>query len=131
MYYQYLAQGLTDLGDKGTMIKNTMCAVLIGAFWATSASANFCDRYDCVDFADSIISQDSRSWFMNRYDRGSARLDRSSVWESPSGMKVRYRVNYTYNGGRGGWAELELRDGEFQCIRYHDFPNDCRSGPKY
>ncbi|MGX3066501.1 hypothetical protein [Ursidibacter arcticus] len=91
---------------------------------------NFCSKYDCERFADQIIEDDSRSWFFNRYDRGSAELVRNSVWESPSGLKTKYRVNYTYNGGIRGWAELELRDGEFYCIRYHDFPNDCRTGPK-
>lgn len=92
-------------------------------------SRNLCDDYDCVGYADSIIAEDSRSWFINSYDRGSASL--SSVWESPSKLTTKVKIDYTYNGGVYGWAELRFRDGEFQCIRYHDFPNDCRSGPKF
>lgn len=99
------------------------------AMLAVANAGNLCDQYDCVGHADSIITEDSRSWFFNRYDRGSAKLN--NVWESPSGLKTKVKIDYTYNGGRYGWAELQYYDGEFQCIRYHDFPDDCRSGPKF
>lgn len=113
------------MNNKTLLIASALMAV------STFASAkNFCDKYDCEGLADDIITQDSRSWFINSYDRGSAQLIKKSVWQSPSGLKVKYKVNYTYNGGRSGWAELEVRDGEFYCIRFHDFPNDCRTGPK-
>jgi hypothetical protein len=99
-------------------------------FSSTSAMAGFCDRYDCVAQAESIIGEDSSSWFMNRFDRGSVRFNKIT-FEAPSGLKVRFKVDYTYNGGREGWAEIEVIDGEFSCIRYHDFPNDCRSRKKF
>ena len=107
---------------------------IISAFFIISVSSvvhagNLCDEFDCVGHADAIISDDSRSWFINSYDRGSAKL--SNVWESRSGMKTKVKIDYTYNGGRYGWAELQYYDGEFQCIRYHDFPGDCRSHKKF
>ena len=88
-------------------------------------AGDLCDVLDCEGFADALIAEDSRGWFFNRYDKGSAKLD--SVWESRSGMKTEVKIDYTYNGGRRGWAELRFYDDEFQCIRYHDFPNTCRS----
>lgn len=112
------------------MRKLVLFTLALMPFSTTLSAKNFCDKYDCEGLAEDIIAQDSRSWFINRYDHGSVEVIEKSVWESPSGLKVKYKVNYTYNGGRSGWAELQLKDGEFYCIRYHDFPNDCRTGPK-
>lgn len=116
------------------IVKKILIPLLLSSSFLFSTTAwaesNFCQKYDCTGFAENIIRQDSRSWFFNRYDYNSATLDKSSIWQSPSGIKVTYKVNYTYNGGRSGWAELTFNDGEFVCIRYWDFPSDCRSGPK-
>ena len=46
---------------------------LIGAL-TLSASAHICDSINCERKADQLITQDARSWFWNRYDRGSASL---------------------------------------------------------
>lgn len=94
------------------------------AFLPTLAQADFCDRYDCNGSADRWIRDDARSWFMNRYDRGSARV--VDVWESPSGIDVELTVDYTYNGGRRGWVEIQVFDGRIRCLRYHDFQDTCR-----
>lgn len=110
-----------------------MNRTILAAFIILASSlvhaGNLCDEaLDCEGFADAFITEDSRGWFFNRYDRGSARLDR--VWESRSGMKTEVRIDYTYNGGRHGWAEFRFYDDEFQCVRYHDFPDTCRSHMK-
>jgi hypothetical protein len=101
---------------------------LLVIFSITNAYAGFCDKYDCEGTADRTISDDSESWFFNRYDKGSAKV--RSVWESPSGMIVKITVDYTYNGGRKGWVEIEGHDGIVYCLRYHDFPNECRTHKK-
>ncbi|MDO4698529.1 MAG: hypothetical protein Q4A60_07645 [Pasteurellaceae bacterium] len=111
--------------------KALLITMMLSSIPTFASAKNTCDKYDCQGLAESIIREDSRSWFFNRYDKGSAKLVKSSVWESPSGLKMKFRVNYTYNNGSKGWAELELRDGEFYCIRYHDFPNTCRTEKKF
>lgn len=102
-------------------------AVLISSSSYTIAK-NICDDIPCERLAEEIIDMDSRSWFFNRYDRGSTELVRNSVRQN--GSNVTYRVNYSYNRGSPGWAEIKIVDGEFFCIRYHDFQNECRTGPK-
>jgi len=92
------------------------------------SASGFCSEHDCVAAADGIITEDSRSWFWNSYDRGSAKMNRVIF---DNGTKVKFKVNYTYNHGSSGWAILEVYEGEFSCIRYHDFPNECRSKKKF
>ena len=104
-------------------MKRVLVAGLL-ALLPSAAFAGFCNRYDCVGTADRVISNDARSWFLNRYDRGSATV--RNVWESPSGLDVTLTVDYTYNGGRQGWVEIQVYDGRVRCLRYHDFANNCR-----
>lgn len=111
-----------------TALRFMVTTGLLVVFLITNAHAGFCDKYDCEGTADRTISKDSRSWFFNNYDEGSARVRK--VWESPSGMKAKITVDYTYNGGRRGWVEIEARDGEVYCLRYHDFQNECRTRAK-
>jgi len=75
--------------------------------------------------AEVVIGHDARSWFMNRFDHGSVYFD-EVVMESGDGSSGTFRVRYSYNGGLPGWAELEIRNNSFNCIRYHDFPSTCR-----
>ena len=91
---------------------------------SSDANAGLCERYACRETADNVIGLDAKSWFLNRYDNGSAKI--REVWESPSGIKATLTVDYTYNGGTRGWVEMEIRDGEVYCLRYHDFKNTCR-----
>jgi len=90
--------------------------------------ADFCSKNDCAGLANSIIEYDSKRWFINRYDSGSTIMN-NVIFDN--GTKVKYKVNYTYNNGMSGWAIIEAYEGEFQCIRYHDFPSECRSSRKW
>jgi hypothetical protein len=112
------------------MKKALRCMVTVGllAILSNNVYAGFCNKYTCERNADEFISNDASSWFFNRYDRGSAKV--RDVWESPSGMKVILTVDYTYNGGRNGWVEMEIHDGVLYCLRYHDFQNECRTHKK-
>ena len=89
-----------------------------------SASAHICGSINCERLADRLISQDSKSWVLNRYDRGSA--EKVDTYARKNGNEG-FKVNYTYNGGSRGWAKiLVTRHGDFVCIVYHDYPNSCR-----
>ena len=86
--------------------------------------AHICDRVNCERIADRLITEDSKSWVWNRYDRGSVEL--VTTYGRRNGNEG-FKVNYTYNGGVRGWAKIFLtRFGDFVCIVYHDFPNTCR-----
>jgi hypothetical protein len=111
--------------------RSTVLACTIAALSFLSPEVNaagFCNRHDCEGGADATIAADATGWFMNRYDKGSATV--REVWESDSGFKVILTVDYTYNGGRRGWAKIELHDGAVYCITFHDFPNECRTHKK-
>lgn len=111
------------------MFRKLLFSMIVVVCSSIASAKNFCDEYDCRGLAEAIITADSRSWFFNRYDYGSTELVRSSIRESGYG-NVTYRVNYSYNNGSPGWAELKIVDGDFFCIRYHDFQNQCRTGSK-
>jgi len=105
-------------------MKNGLITLGILGVLASSLSAHICDSNNCEQIADRLITQDSRSWVWNRYDRGSAeKVTNYSRKNGNDGFKVRY----TYNGGSQGWAKILLtRHGDFVCIVYHDYPNTCR-----
>ena len=97
--------------------------LLVGAL-SVSGYAHICDTINCEQKADRLITQDSRSWAWNRYDRGSATY--SDTYSRKNGNEG-FKVNYTYNNGKQGWAKILLtRHGDFVCIAYHDYPNNCR-----
>jgi len=94
-------------------------------FFASFASAHMCDSTNCERIADRLITQDSRGWSWNRYDVGSATLS-DTISDLKNGNEG-FKVNYTYNNGRQGWAKMIFtRHGDFICVAYHDFPNTCR-----
>jgi len=98
--------------------------LLFGLLSSFSIASNFCSEYNCGQFADRIIAQDSNSWSWNRYDRGSAVYN--GDYRTLTNGKA-FKVNYTYNNGRSGWALIKLtRYNDFNCIVFHDYPNTCR-----
>jgi len=105
-----------------------VCATLLMVISTAVSASDICRKYDCEEFANRLISYDARSWFFNRYDYNSAEVVRS--WSSSS-YKDKVLVDYTYNNGRSGWAELVFHEGEFHCVRYHDFANECRTSRKF
>ena len=72
---------------------------------------------------DRLVTEDSQSWALNEYDRGSMR--NAIVEQSANGKPSRVKGYYTYNQGKAGWAEAELIDGRLSCLRCWDRV-DCR-----
>lgn len=64
------------------------------------------------------LEEDSSFWQWNELDRGSYGAVQEQSGYDP-GDHV-YRMAYTYNGGRSGWTEVFIRDGNVRGIRYHD-----------
>lgn len=89
---------------------------------ATSGSSND------AQLLDAIVASDSRSWVMNRYQRGSMRVvsvtPQAAQGYEPPGRVV--RGQYTYNGSLTGWVEVYFVGSEARSIRFHDFPSTWR-----
>jgi hypothetical protein len=72
---------------------------------------------------DRMVSEDSRSWAVNRYRAGSIR----NVTISGSGSDGTIRANFDYaSGSESGWVEARVQNNKVSCVRYWDFPNQCR-----
>jgi hypothetical protein len=65
----------------------------------------------------NAIEQDSQSWALDQYDRGS--LTNVRVLENDGGMPV-VRGYYTYNGGWRGWVQVRIASGQVDGILYHN-----------
>lgn len=73
---------------------------------------------------DDMIAQRSRSWFINRYDMGSAH--NLTYFDDRGDGAVRVRAEYTYNRGQYGWVLVEFYQDNSVCMRFWDFQNVCR-----
>ncbi|MDS4028633.1 MAG: hypothetical protein RKO66_00955 [Candidatus Contendobacter sp.] len=73
---------------------------------------------------DRIIRDDSKSWSINKYDRGSVK-EPSIVSISSDESEVVIKGNYTYNHGQKGWVEAHFSNGQLSCLRFWDI-NACR-----
>ena len=78
---------------------------------------------------DGIVAQDSETWAVNRYQRGSM-TNATIVSGSPTGPQITVRGYYTYmwrDESKTGWVDAVFVNGKLSCIRYHDYPDDCRA----
>jgi hypothetical protein len=74
---------------------------------------------------DQLVTQDSKSWAMNKYDPGSMRST-ATIRQSSNGTHLTVVGHYSYNRGQPGWVQAEFSNGKLSCLLYWDFPNDCR-----
>lgn len=74
---------------------------------------------------DSVIDEDSRSWLVNEYSKGSASLD-GLVSGSYCQGNYSIKVKYTYNGDRSGWVVMNVSDFSIDCLEYHNMMGECR-----
>ena len=82
------------------------------------------------DLLDSIVASDSQFWGFNKYQRGSMGFSQYA----PAGPNAGFILRGFYKYTRGddtraqlGWVEALIKDGAVGCIRFHDFPDDCRA----
>jgi hypothetical protein len=75
---------------------------------------------------DEIVAQDSETWSINKYHRGS--MQNASI-VSRDGSSVTVRGIYTYNHNDHkdqGWVEAQFVNEKVTCLRFHDFAGTCR-----
>lgn len=74
---------------------------------------------------DQAIASSSRTWILNRYDRGSIKnVFRMSGYEQPGAFRL--IAQYSYNGGLPGFVEVQYRGGRIECMYFFDNPTFCR-----
>ncbi|MXO91115.1 hypothetical protein [Pontixanthobacter aquaemixtae] len=84
------------------------------------------ERAAALRAIDTMILQDSQSWWINRYNPGTVRNMRSGY--VIGGIANRYyEVDYTYNNGSTGSVKVYMSGDYIHCIKYWDmWGNDCR-----
>ena len=73
---------------------------------------------------DDWIGADSRSWMMNRYDRGSVSSAEIVDTDVEKGT-VTVRAHYTFNGGQRGWVDA-VHSARGVCLRFWDNQYSCK-----
>ncbi|WOD43609.1 hypothetical protein [Hwangdonia lutea] len=78
--------------------------------------------------AEDLVFEHSKTWAMNRYQRGSI----TSVAEikDSQGKLIEIRSKYVYQGFSGrsnGSVRITFTDGLPECLYFFDFPNACRT----
>lgn len=84
------------------------------------------ERAAALRAIDTMILQDSQSWWVNRYNPGTVRNMRAGF--VIGGVANRYyEVDYTYNNGSPGSVKVYMIGDHIYCIKYWDmWGNDCR-----
>ncbi|MEP7364257.1 MAG: hypothetical protein ABI972_13465 [Acidobacteriota bacterium] len=78
---------------------------------------------------EDLISDQARSWAMNRYRAGSVSGVSVSTRDA-KGRPAKIVANYTFDGFNGrsqGSVALTFGDGQPECMYFHDFPATCRT----
>ena len=78
---------------------------------------------------DDLIADQSRTWMMNRYTKGSiSGVNVLSQDENgrPKSIKANYRYSSAFGGPYNGWAKIDFVNGLPDCIYFHDCPQNCK-----
>lgn len=68
---------------------------------------------------DEVVTLDSASWVINRYDRGSMTNAKTLAHGADRRSALVYG-EYTFNGGRHGWVKGRIANGQYTCLEYWD-----------
>ena len=78
--------------------------------------------------AEDLVFEHSKTWAMNRYQRGS--ISSVSEVKDTNGKLIEIRTRYVYQGFSGrnnGSVRITFTDGLPECLYFFDFPNACRT----
>ncbi|MFD1162423.1 hypothetical protein [Hwangdonia seohaensis] len=81
--------------------------------------------------AEDLVFEHSKTWAMNRYQRGSI-SDVSEIKDN-QGKLIEIRTKYVYQGFSGrnnGSVRITFTDGLPECLYFFDFPNACRTADR-
>jgi hypothetical protein len=78
------------------------------------------------ELLDRVVYADSQSWGFNKYIRGSMRNGRYITTNKSKTTYTAYG-EYDFTGlGGSGWVKVKVRDGQIECLEYHDQAGNCR-----
>lgn len=101
---------------------------MAGALTLASATAEPAKKQNYGKLVDSLISDESQAWMMNRYAEGSAITSR--VAQDAQGRPSEVDAAYSYMSmGKEfrGSVRVTFRDGTPECLYFSDFPSTCRA----
>jgi len=78
--------------------------------------------------AEDLVFEHSKTWAMNRYQRGS--ISSVSQIRDANGKLTEIRTKYVYSGFSGrsnGSVRITFTDGLPECLYFFDFPDACRT----
>lgn len=81
---------------------------------------------DIAKIVDTVITEDSKTWIMHRYDQHSAKNVKITKADA-AGQPAVVRADFTYNQGERGWVELHYKGAKLSCLKFFDFPDRCRA----
>lgn len=74
---------------------------------------------------DEVVTADSASWVINRYDRGSM-VNTKTLAHGSDRQSAMVYGEFTFNGGRRGWVKGRIANGQYTCLEYWD-ESGCRA----
>lgn len=110
------------LNDEGIRLDGSRAVpVAVSEAWLAFTSDDY------AHLIDGLIADQSRTWALNRYMRGS--VSGVSV-SAPDGSPSRVAASYSFDGfnGRSRWSvELTFTGGRPVCLEFWDAPGVCRT----
>jgi len=74
---------------------------------------------------DEVVTRDSASWLIYRYDRVSMTNARTLAHGKDRRSALVYG-EYTFNGGQHGWLKARIANGQYTCLEYWN-EHGCRA----
>jgi hypothetical protein len=80
------------------------------------------------ELLDRVVYADSQSWGLNRYVRGSMHNARYLIVNKAKTTYTAYGEYQfaTFGGGAPGWVKVKVRNGQLECLEFHDQAGSCR-----
>lgn len=85
-------------------------------------------KQNYTNLIDDMISEQSKNWMMNRYNRNSVSNIQILSYDN-NNIPMSIKANYEFTGFGGkkeGWAKITLKNGKPDCIYFWDFPKNCK-----
>lgn len=85
-------------------------------------------RQNLTKLLDDLITDQARTWMMNRYIAGSV-TKLVQYQKDAHGRPISVRADYSFKGfGNGkGWVQVNFENGLPKCIYFYDFPENCKT----
>jgi len=93
---------------------------------SSSVASYYADADPLTQNFARLLTQQSRSWLINRLDYASVSNVRVTEGTESSGTFT-VRGDFTRNGGSPAWVRMVFRENKVQCFYFDDFPSRCQT----